>query len=244
MSRLLADARTIVWKEWAEFVRQRGTIISMLFFIGIFGLFLPFQRGRPWAHSQGVILNAVFLPIMLVLGVVADSFAGERERHTLETLLASRLTDRAILVGKFLAVVGYGAGLTLTGLLVALVTINLKEPSLHPAIYTPRIALGCLAFSLLSGGFAAAVGVLVSLRAATVRQAAQTLSIGMMVLFFLGITAFTTIPSSWKDAIADTLKAAGPEATMLIGALILLALDAALLSVAAMRFERTRLILD
>lgn len=38
MNQLVADARTMIWKEWTEFVRQRATIISMLFFIAIFGI--------------------------------------------------------------------------------------------------------------------------------------------------------------------------------------------------------------
>ena len=34
----------------------------------------------------------MWFSLLLVINVVADSFAGERERHTLETLLASRLS--------------------------------------------------------------------------------------------------------------------------------------------------------
>jgi ABC-type Na+ efflux pump permease subunit len=36
--------------------------------------------------------------------MITDSIAGERERQTLETLLASRLPDRAILLGKVAAI--------------------------------------------------------------------------------------------------------------------------------------------
>ena len=38
---------------------------------------------------------------------VPDPLPRERERHTLETLLASRLSDRAILLGKIGAAVGF-----------------------------------------------------------------------------------------------------------------------------------------
>ena len=37
--------------------------------------------------------------------MIADGIPGERERHTLETLLASRLSDRSILLGKVMAAV-------------------------------------------------------------------------------------------------------------------------------------------
>ena len=53
---------------------------------------------------------------MMVSSLVADSFAGERERHTLETLLASRLPDRAILAGKLLVPVAVAWGAALLAL--------------------------------------------------------------------------------------------------------------------------------
>lgn len=242
MKQLLSDVQTIIWKEWTEFVRQRATIVSMLFFVAIFGVFLPYQRGRPWVESSGVLLNSAFIPVMLVLGVVTDSFAGERERHTLETLLATRLTDRAILLGKFAAVVGYGWGLTVSSLLAALVTVNVTAGSGELLLYPARIGAGGVVFSLLTAGLCAGVGVLVSLRAATVRQAAQTLTVGMMALFFIGITLLTRLPRAWREAIADAVKDAGPDKVMVVLAAALLALDVALVTVAVVRFRRARLI--
>jgi ABC-2 type transport system permease protein len=56
---------------------------------------------------------------------LGDAIAGERERHTLETLLASRISDRAILLGKVIVTTGYAWGTALLGLLFGLFVATL-----------------------------------------------------------------------------------------------------------------------
>jgi ABC-2 type transport system permease protein len=244
MTELLADVRTVVWKEWAEFARQRSTVIGMLFFVAVFGIFIPVQRGREWLTSGIPFLNAALFPATLALGVVADSFAGERERHTLETLLASRLPDHAILLGKFTAIVGYVWGLTVASLLAAAVAVNVAEPTVGLAFYPARLLVSGLVFGALSAGLAAGAGILVSLRAATVRQAAQMLTIGLMGLIFVGVAAASALPDGWKHRLIETVRGLGPTATVLLAGAALLLVDGVLLAVAALRFRRTRLLLD
>ncbi len=241
---MLADIATVIWKEWKEFVRQRSALLGMLIFLGVFGLFFPAQRGRAWADSQVPLVNSIILPVMLVLSVVADSFAGERERHTLETLLASRLPDRAILIGKFTAVVVYAWGLTITGLALGLITVNVTHPGDGIALYPQSVTIGCFVFGLLGAGFAASAGILISLRSATVRQAAQTLSVGLMVLFFGVTTIGTALPRAWRERISDAAQDAGAARLVVFAAVVLIAIDLTLLGIAATRFRRSRLILD
>lgn len=241
---MFADARTMVWKEWTEFLRQRSTIISMLFFVGVFGVFLPFQRGAAWVTSPTVLINSSVFPVMLVLGIVADAFAGERERHTLETLLATRMSDRAILIGKWFALVGYAWGITLVSLLLGVLTVNLTAGHGEFLMYAPRIGMGSVMFSVLGAGMSAGVGCLVSLRAATVREAAQTLSIGMMVIFFFTMTLITALPRSVKRPMIDALSNLGGRNVMMLAAMLLLSIDILLLVVGVLRFQRNRLILD
>ncbi len=244
MTAFLVDVRTVVWKEWAEFVRQRSTVIGMLFFVLVFGVFIPVQRGREWLISGVPFLNAAIFPATLALGVVADSFAGERERHTLETLLASRLSDQAILLGKFAAIVGYVWGLTTASLLAAAAAVNVAEPTGGPAFYPARLLVSGLVFGALSAGLAAGVGILVSLRAATVRQAAQVLTIGLMGLIFAVVAGASALPDGWKHRLVETVRGLGPTATLLIAGAALLVVDSVLLAIAALRFRRTRLLLD
>jgi len=108
----MPDVLTVAWKEAKEFGRPgwhlKGGRLSMIIMFVVFGVFLPLQSGDRWVTSPVTMLYWAWVPLMLVTGFIADSFAGERERHTLETLLASRLPDRAILFGKVAAAVAYG----------------------------------------------------------------------------------------------------------------------------------------
>jgi ABC-2 type transport system permease protein len=159
-------------EEWKEMLLQRpnlrGGWLGLLVLIGVFGVFIPLQTGPDWIQSPANLALWAWVPFLLVSAVVADSFAGERERHTLETLLASRLSNRAILLGKISATIAYGWGLTLASVLMGLITTNLfhgQEAILYPPHWAgdPRPDLS--GFGLLSR-----MGVLISLRSSTVSR--------------------------------------------------------------------------
>jgi ABC-2 type transport system permease protein len=126
---MIQDISTIMWKEARELFLQRsglrGGWTGLLILIVVFGILMPLQSGPEWLGAPTTVLLWAWVPFILVNSVVADSFAGERERQTLETLLASRLSDRAILIGKISSAIAYGWGITLIGLLVALITLNI-----------------------------------------------------------------------------------------------------------------------
>jgi len=180
----------------------------------------------------------------LVISVIADSFAGERERHTLETLLASRLSDRAILLGKAGAAMGYGVGAAWIILLLGLVTVNLAHGHGKLIFFPATAGFSIIGFSLLNAGLATSAGILVSLRAATVRQAQQTMSIALMVLLFGGIFGIQALPAEWKNSLVKTFTAVGIERILAIVALTLTMVDVGLFIWAMKRFRRSRLILD
>ena len=102
------------------------------------------------------------------------------------------------------------------------------------------IVVGGLLVSLLM----TAIGVLASLRAASVRAAAQWFSVMTLVLFIGGPLLLQVLPASIRDAIAQALETANLTAVGLAVALAVLALDTALLAVGIARFQRTRLILE
>jgi ABC-2 type transport system permease protein len=245
---MMADVWTVMWKEWKEIFLQRGSLRggawNLLLMIGVFGVFLPLQTGRAWVESPLGLIYWAWVPLFLVTTVVADSFAGERERHTLETLLASRLSDRAILLGKVGASVGYGWGLTMVAMLIGLVTVNLAHGHGELLLYPAAIFLSIVLLSLLASGLVAAAGVLVSLRAATVRQAAQTMSIAIMLLLFVPVFGVQALPVEWKVRLAQAVMGADVEQIVLIAAAVLIVLDIGLLAAAMARFQRARLILD
>ena len=100
---MLDDILTVMWKERKGLFRFRGsrsrfllTLLSPVFF----AIFQPLRDGAAWVEQEQSVVLSAMVSVLLVAITVPDSFAGERERHTLGTLLASRLPDRAILFGK------------------------------------------------------------------------------------------------------------------------------------------------
>jgi ABC-2 type transport system permease protein len=243
---MMADIGTVMWKEWKEILNWGGSRgkVGVLIFIGVFGIFLPLQMGRAWVESPMVLVYWAWVPLFLVTSVIADSFAGERERHTLETLLASRLSDWAILFGKVGSAVGYGVAITWLSLLLGLVTTNLAYGQGKLLLYPLMVGLGIVGLSLLSAGLAAGAGVLVSLRAATVRQAQQTLSIAIMVLLFVPIFGLRALPVEWKARLFETFMAMNVTRVVVIAVVILAVLNVGLLIAAMDRFRRAQLILN
>ena len=249
---MIADVWAVMWKELKEFLLQSGTarggLVRMLIFAAAFGVLLPLQAGRAWVTSPLSLLNAIWLPLLLVISVTVDSVAGERERHTLETLLASRLSDRSILLGKVAASVLYAWGLAIAGTLISLVTCNLALWQGELLLYSPEMSLSIVSLSLLVAALGASAGVLASLRAATVRQAAQTLTLGMLIVgsaIGFGITfGFEALPPESRKHLVRLLVEAGPLRVGLVAAGVLIVATAGLLAIALARFQRARLMLD
>ncbi|MEJ2149825.1 MAG: ABC transporter permease subunit [Chloroflexota bacterium] len=243
---MINDIMTLLWKESREVLEQGGRRgrYTPLIFLAVFGIFMPLQFGRDMIETPVVLLFFSWVPLFLVSSVVADSFAGERERHTLETLLASRLSDRAILLGKLFTAIGYGWGLTILSLMVGLVTVNVVYWSGAVLLYPAYIALGGVVLSLLAAGVAAGAGVLVSLRAATVRQAQQSISLGVMVLVFGPTLGLQFLPAAWQTRLAGWLSGANLTSVVLGVVGVLLVLNVVLFVVVSARFQRTTLILD
>jgi ABC-2 type transport system permease protein len=244
---MIPDILTVAWKELREMFFQgdpRGrSKISLVILIVIFGIILPLQNGREWVSSPISIVVWGWMPFLWVSGIVADSFAGERERHTLESLLSTRLSDRAILFGKLLAALLYGCILTWIILIVSLITVNMVYGRGELMLFSTSLSIGAILFSVLVSGLAASIGVLVSLRAGSVRQAQQLMSVGMLVLF-IPLMLVQFLPLTLRQSLirgADNINPA--QAVVWVG-LGLLVLDGCLTAVGIYLFQRSKLILD
>ena len=183
------DTWTMIWKETKDTVLSGGRAawIRPLVFIFLLGFLVPWQLGHDWLTLSSTpvpTLISCYIPFFFITSYIGDAVAGERERHTLETLLASRISDQAILWGKVIVTVGYAFGMTLAGLLLGLVVANLPQGQGSWTFYHPLdLFVETLGLSLLVSLTAAIGGALISLRAATARQAQQTMSVGVLVLF-------------------------------------------------------------
>src|SRR5512139_212450 len=242
---MITDILTVAIKELREIftfgdVRGRSKF-SLLVLIVIFGIVIPLQSGREWVTSPASAMVWAWMPFLWVSGVVADLFAGERERHTLEALLATRLSDQAIMFGKLLAAMAYGFILTWVIMLASIVTVNVSAGGGGLLFYSPQMILAALVFSILISGLSASIGVLVSLRAGSVRQAQQMMSAGMLVLF-LPFMLLQFIPRAWLRAAAEILTHVDPVQIAITVAVLLVVVEAVLILIAMRLFQRSRLI--
>jgi ABC-2 type transport system permease protein len=237
----MSDIWTMIWKETKDSVLQgsRTAAIRPLLAIGILGLLLPWQLGQSWlALSPAALLLILYMPFLFTSMSVGDAIAGERERHTLETLLASRISDRAILLGKILVTVGTAWGMALVSLLFGMIAANLANGQGRWVLYGSFVLLvEALVLSLLTSLLATSAGVLISLRAATVRQAQQTLALSAVVLLGALILATRAVPAQVLLAPATS----SPQLWLVVMAALVI-LDAILLGATFVSFQRSRLI--
>jgi ABC-2 type transport system permease protein len=243
----MTDILTVAGKELREIftfgdARGRGKF-SLVILVLVFGIVFPLQSGREWVESPVSIMVWGWMPFLWVSGIVADLFAGERERHTLEALLATRLSDQSILFGKLLAALTYGFSLTWLIMIASLITINIGFGKDGLLFYPLNMTLGAFVFSILISGLSACIGVLVSLRAGSVRQAQQWMSMGMLVLF-LPLMLIQFIPKAWLETIETVVENAQPMQVALWIAGGLLVVEVILIAIARRLFQRSRLILD
>ena len=244
---MIIDIWTITKKEMKELLTQRGRFrgggLGMLFFLAVFGIVMPLQAGKAWVDSPIVLAYWAWVPFLLVTSVIADAFAGERERHTLETLLASRLSDQAILLGKISTGVLYGWGLTLVCMLLSLATVNIVHGGEGLLLFPAGIAAAAVGLSLLLSFFAATLGALISLRANSVRQAQQTMSILVFVVL-VPLLLLPVLPQSLRATLVGLVQGADYAAILISLIGLFIAADLVLLGLSMARFKRARLILD
>jgi ABC-2 type transport system permease protein len=244
---MLTDIVTIIRKEWKESFQSRGNVrgglVNLLIMVGVFGIVIPLQTGAEWFQVQILPIVWAWIPVFMTTWMVADAIAGERERHTLETLLASRLSDRAILAGKVAASVLYGFTIEVVNLLLAALTVNIAHPELGIQFYEPGFFFSLLGFSLLSCILLSALGVLVSLRSSTARQAYQRISIALMVVWVLPTIVLQFLPDSFKSSLNVTLTGINYGHLIGVASGVMFVLDALLLFIASKRFRRSDLVL-
>lgn len=239
------DVWIVIGKEWTELRGSDSgwvTLTTLCVFLAIVGVFVPWQLGPSWIEAPWPVLIWAWIPFFIVTTVTSDSVAGERERRTLETLLATRLSDAAILWGKWLACVVWVWTAMLLCLPVGVLTLNLTADG---GLYLPGVgqAIGVLAVAFAGCGLGAAAGVLVSLKAESVRHAQQVLAIGALVTAFVPLGILRLMPRDWTAQVFQVLAYGSPVKVAWIAATLLFALSLPVLGVAQTRFRRGRILL-
>jgi ABC-2 type transport system permease protein len=175
----------------------------------------------------------VLLPLMVVTGVAADSFAGEKERKTLEALLYTPTTDGELLLGKLLSALLPALGITWGGFLAYTVMANLAAWPVMGRLFFPTTAWVILALWIAPAIAALGLGamVLISSRARTFQEANQLAGVVSLSLFAVlgaGLIGLIAL-SAWL--------------AVLLG-LVLWAIDGALLWFGRRGFQRSKLAME
>lgn len=146
----------------------------------------PELAGRyPYADPQSLLAVAfliryfaplfLLLPLMLATSAAADSFAGEKERKTLETLLHAPITDAELIIGKVIAAAVPALMVTAGGFAVYVLTANGLGTWLVGAWIMPTAEWWVLVLWTVPATTTLGLGmaVLVSVRASSVQAANQ-----------------------------------------------------------------------
>jgi ABC-type Na+ efflux pump permease subunit len=143
--------------------------------------------------SIAVMLGLLFAPMFLIMplmfsaSIAAESFAGERERKTLEALLYTSATDTELFIGKALAAFIPSIMVTWASFLVYVVVLNVGGYPLFGYLWFPLSSWYPLVFWVTPAFAALGVGatVLISSKVQTFMGAYQ--ASGSLVLLVLGI---------------------------------------------------------
>lgn len=185
------DWRLVLRKDLGDMLGRMGSkpLTRTLGVVALFGLVVPLRFTGVANLPAFFAVFMAFLPARLV---AIDSLAGERERGTLESLLASPLSDTGIAVGKVAAATVYGA---VRGWLFVAVWLPGALAARAIGLPAPVPSAATVALTLLGAvvvAYAAAVfGVWQSARAPSVRAISES---GGLLRLLIIVTVFFVAP--------------------------------------------------
>ena len=99
--------KAIMEKEIKELLKSKEFISYYIMLIAVIGIIIPISAKESILNRSWYIMGFVFQIIASIIpsGLTADSFAGEKERKTIETLLLSPVPLAYIFLGKVIYIV-------------------------------------------------------------------------------------------------------------------------------------------
>ena len=173
----------------------------------------------------------LIIPLMVASVIAADSFAGERERRTLEALLYTPTTDRELFLAKLLSSWLAAIAVTLLGFVLYAVMANTAAWPIMGKLFFPNLmwVVMTLWVAPAAAGLGLSTMVLVSVRAQGFQDAYQT---GSMIVLPVLLLMFGQISGVMYFSVWMVL---------LLG-LLLWVINAALIWFGSKTFHRGRLI--
>lgn len=150
----LKPAFVVAWREIRDMFRDWRIIIPIVGLTVFFPFLMNFTAKQVVGYVQQYGANLLatrfipfllmivgFFPITVSLVIALESFAGESERHSIEPLLSSPLTDLQLYLGKLLASLAPPILASILGIVVYLVGVNRSVGWNAPPLFLLQIIL-------------------------------------------------------------------------------------------------------
>lgn len=249
---MIKQITVIMRKEWEDikstffsYHNFSAGIWPILLICVAFGFYEPLKSAPEWLQSNTMVFSISILIPFITIGFISPySFVGERMRGTLEPLLATPVSDQAILFGKIGIAILFGWGVTLIVMLLGLGVINIFLANGNFLFYLPELVIPTLLLSLLFSILVATIGTNSSLYAKTILEAQRNLVTTLFIpillpAFFLG----PFMPEEWKIIIVQITTQMGTNNQLLILIVLFFLVDGIFLVIAQIRFNRKKLLL-
>src|SRR6266487_1585362 len=218
----------IAWRQVLDAVRDRSTLMMMIFFLALqTGLILFLHstlQGHISPQAASVVgtvmafflLYAGIIPSAPAIGIAAGVFAGDKERGCLSPILVTPASNTAIFAGKVLGAVLPAIFYALIGIVVYFVEIALffgaDKLQLLPLSLTLMIVLLIPAITL----FGASLASVISSRVATFQSAQNYSSLITTVLWLVLFALIWTVNSLGLWAFATAVVVVYVLAVLLV----------------------------
>ena len=159
-----------------------------------------------------VLQFVVGVGVLLTLVVTADGISGERERETLESLLVTPVSRRAIIVGKLIA----GLSLWFAAYVVSIPYLWLLARDV--GILSRALALGLLVGTLVALGLGC-IGLLISAVSSS-NKISLALSLFLLVILFAPTQLPSGLPAGWFFDVIERLNPVASALAYISGQLI------------------------
>ena len=173
----MRDVVTVLHKELWEILgdryARRGGLVQAIVGVLAFGFILPMNNKKLWVEGRPAAIVYYALTGIFAVAIAADAFAGERERKTLDTLLATPLSERAILFGKASAAILFALAVSTFSFVCAVVVVNVAAKPEALFLPEPLCVAAALGGACSSALLLTSLAVLLSMRLPVARTVQQ-----------------------------------------------------------------------
>lgn len=241
----MSELRAMIRKEWLE-LRQgahggRSGLMYQTASAAAAGVLVGVASQESLLRTHRTTLVLAICAAASVLPFIIDTIAGERERHTLEALLATPIRAGTLVAGKVITLMLYASASTALLLATAMVAARIAGGIPLQSASATVVVASVVTPPLLTLAFVA-TGIQLSLRAATVRGAQPLVGTLLIAFMIVPLGALRLLPRNERVAVLAALQDTS-DWQRVGGAIgLLLVIDVMILLVLRLRFARHKLV--